>query len=102
MRRFLTAFFCLSTLAMAQNVIAASPASTSPQTDGLAIIECPVTTTTGVAPDTGLPDAEDLVLIAAVPERRGAPEPGTMVLLVAGLSGLTAVGARGNDRIDTV
>ena len=49
MRRFLTALFCLSTLAVAQIVIAAAPA------------------------------------------------PGSMILLVVGLSGLAAVGSRSDE-----
>lgn len=90
MRRFLTAFICLSTLAMAQNVIAAAPSSPS---DGLEAVECPLPTT---APGVGL----DAVLIASpVAPDRDLPEPGTMMLLVAGLSGLTAVGARGEGRV---
>ena len=54
MRRFLTAFVCLSTLAMAQNVIAAAPASPP---GGLEPIECSLTTTIDLAVDDGQVDS---------------------------------------------
>ena len=85
MRSFLAAFICLSTLAMAQNVIAAAPSTAQP--DQSDVFECPTKNANGVA------SATDLFIVAGMPER-SVPEPATMMLLVAGLSGLTAMGTR--------
>jgi len=89
MRRFLTAFVCLSILALAQNVIAAAPSSAS--------AEFGVAGSSVLATSTAVGTDEGLVLSPAAPDRN-LPAPGTMMLLVAGLSGLAAVGARANDR----
>lgn len=68
MHRFLTAFLCLSTLAMTQNVVA------------------------------GTPNPAGLLQTAAMvgdPVGGEVPSPSTMLLLVTGLAGLSAVGSRG-------
>jgi len=85
MRRFLTAFICLSTLAMAQNVIAAAPSFAE---QGLEVVDCPLGLSPIGAETVGPADRPASEL----------PEPGTMMLLVAGFSGLTAVGARDQER----
>ncbi len=83
MHRFLTAFLCLSTLAMTQNVVAGTPRSVSS-------LEPAWVALAGEAPGQG----------AALDRGREAvggevPSPGTMLLLVTGLAGLSAVGSRG-------
>ncbi len=92
MRRFLTTLICLSTLAMVQNVIAAAPAASSvPGADGLVAVEY------AEASAVGSLAGESLVVSPAAPDR-DLPTSGTMMLLVAGLAGLTAVGARTDGR----
>ncbi len=83
MHRFLTAFLCLSTLAMTQNVVAGTP---SP----FATLENRVVAMGGDA-STGRVSVERSR--AAVGGE--VPSPGTMLLLVTGLAGLSAVGGRG-------
>jgi len=82
MHRFLIAFVCLSTLAMAQNVVVATPLSAD---SALAISATSETNRHRLAPTAALLGDE-------------LPEPTTMMLLIAGLSGLTAVGGRDHDR----
>lgn len=83
MHRFLTAFLVLSTLAMTQNVVAGTPtAMTRGET-------------------SSIPTAALAATREAVPARMPAtvggevPAPSTMLLLVTGLAGLSAVGGRG-------
>lgn len=73
MRRFLIAFFCLSTIAMAQNVVVATPLNVD-SAPALGAISEPV----------GVLGGE-------------IPEPATMMFLIAGVSGLAAVGGRNPD-----
>ena len=83
MHRFLTAFLCLSTLAMTQNVVAGTP---SPLVEpvGAEIVA------QGAAA-AGLTVGSDLSRAAVGGE---VPSPGTMLLLVTGLAGLSAVGSQ--------
>lgn len=83
MHRFLTAFLCLSTLVMTQNVVAGTPSPFASQ-EARRI-------TQGRDLSIGLSDAE------RAQDRIGGevPSPGTMLLLVTGLAGLSAVGSRG-------
>ena len=76
MRRFLIAFVCLSTIALLQNVVVATPAH-SDETPAAAA------------------DRAQTRLLAAPPQRPDAP---TLMLLVAGLSGLAAVGGRSEEQ----
>lgn len=88
MHRFLTAFFCLSTLALTQNVVAGTPsAHASLQTS--AIVEA------GAAIALAELEAELEPVRAAVGGE--VPSPGTMLLLVTGLAGLSAVGSPKRD-----
>ncbi|MAG33555.1 MAG: hypothetical protein CL908_21975 [Deltaproteobacteria bacterium] len=80
MRRFLTVFICLSTLALAQNVVAASPAPTSDPAEILLTAE--------------RADAGELVVASGAAVGGEMPTPTTMMLLVTGLAGLTAAGGR--------
>ena len=82
MRRFLTAFILLSTIAMAQNVIVAAPSHSSG-------IEASV----DAANTTAIGESADKATVASL-SSRSVPEPSTMMLLVAGLSGLAAVATR--------
>lgn len=81
MHRFLTAFLCLSTLAMTQNVVAGTPSS-------FATVE------TGVIAVGG--ESAGLAGRTVVRDSVGGevPSPATMMLLVTGLAGLSAVGGR--------
>lgn len=79
MHRFLTAFLCLSTLALTQNVVAGTPSAH-------ASLPTPAIVEAGAA---GLALAELEPVRAAV--GGGVPSPGTMLLLVTGLAGLSAV-----------
>lgn len=101
MRAFLTAFICLSTLAMAQNVVVATPVVS----DGIEAHDSAGT----LPPLAGTPGSE--LTISAGPEEaprsfvgssasRGpsASRATTMLLFVFGLSGLCAVGGRRHDR----
>lgn len=81
MRAFLIAFICLSTLAMAQNVVVATPL---PRGDDEGLQGA-------IAADLTAAERSDATL-ADVP--REAPDPAAMGLLVVGLSGLCAVGNR--------
>ena len=84
LRRFLTAFVCLSTLAFAQNVVAG----------------------------TSMPDSKTVVMQAekeyeasleariAVKVGGAVPTPSTMMLLVCGLAGLTAAGSRQSEEAE--
>ncbi len=83
MRRFVTAFVCLSFLAMAQNVVLIEPRPMDPA------LEMSATSQTRDNP---------FVPSAALLRQDDAPEPAAMMLLVVGLSGLTAVGGRNHDR----
>jgi len=81
MHRFLTAFLCLSTLAMTQNVVA----GTSSRLDALDARAIARSAAAGAAGGEGV-----------VPGRIGGevPTPATTMLLVTGLAGLSAVGGR--------
>jgi len=83
MHRFLTAFLCLSTLVMTQNVVAGTP-SPFVSSEARRIVQ-------GTDLSSGLPGVE------RSRDRFGGevPWPGTMLLLVTGLAGLSAVGSRG-------
>ena len=83
MRRFLIAFICLSTLAMAQNVVAGTPAPAAQ----------------GVWATAGLVGSQT---DSSARQRVGGetPELATMLLLVVGLAGLAAVGRRRDDADD--
>ncbi len=74
----MTIFFCLSTLAMAQNVLVATPESSAAK---------PLVGITTVGPSIG-PSGR------SQPVGREIPSPAPMMLFVAGLSGLAAVGGR--------
>jgi hypothetical protein len=83
--RFWAAFLCLSTFVLNQNVIrAASAFETSAATGKVAVSVFG----SGQAPTYTLP---------WTPEPMN-PKPATMMLLVVGLSGLTAVGTRSEGR----
>jgi len=85
MRQFLIAFVCLSTIAMAQNVVVATP--------GLPVSADPMLVMSAT------PDAPvSRFMPSAALSGGNVPEPATMMLLVAGLSGLTAIGGRNHDR----
>ncbi len=82
MRRFLIAFSVLSILVMAQNVVAGTPVTLSPEL---------LTQTVG--------EVAGLEFTAASPPVGGAtPEPIPMLLLIAGLSGLAVAGNRTDHR----
>lgn len=88
MRAFLIAFVCLSTLALLQNVVVATPATTSEAVGQAAAME------------RSLPARESGAHEAAAPPhpRRATPQPAATGLLVLGLSGLCAVGSRRTQR----
>jgi hypothetical protein len=82
MHRFLTAFLCLSTLVMTQNVVAGTPTPfVSHEARGIA---------------QGRDLSSGLTGLERSRDRIGGevPSPGTMMLLVTGLAGLSAVGSR--------
>ena len=83
MHRFLTAFLCLSTLAMTQNVVAGTP---SP----LESVEVRV-----VASGVDAAGLSTVQTLSGDPVGGEVPAPSTMLLLVTGLAGLSAVGSRG-------
>ena len=83
MHRFLTAFLCLSTLAMTQNVVAGTP---SPAES----VEARV-----VASGVDAAGLSTVQLLPGDPVGGEVPAPSTMLLLVTGLAGLSAVGSRG-------
>ena len=75
MRQFLIAFVCLSTIAMAQTVVVATPLSADP-----------------VPAMSANSEANSSAFVpSAAPLGGKVQEPATMMLLVLGLSGLTAV-----------
>ena len=82
MRQFLIAFVCLSTIAMAQTVVVATPLSADP---------VPAMSATSEASSSAF-------VPSAAPLGGNVPEPATMMLLVLGLSGLTAVSGRNHAR----
>lgn len=82
MHRFLTAFLCLSTLAMTQNVVAGTPSPLRTRGAELALQGTEA---------AGLTAGPELAQAAVGGE---VPSPGTMLLLVTGLAGLSAVGNR--------
>ncbi len=82
MRQFLIAFVCLSTIAMAQTVVVATPLSADP-----------VHVMSAASEASG-----DALVSSAALVGGGVPEPAAMMLLVLGLSGLTAVGGRNHTR----
>jgi len=83
MHRFLVAFVCLSTLAMTQNVVAGTP-NPFDRRDARAI---------GAGP------AFERRAVLGADERAAVggevPSAATLLLLVTGLAGLSAVGSRG-------
>ncbi len=83
MHRFLTAFVCLSTLALTQNVVAGTPTA-------YASLQAPA-----IVDARG--SEAGLVLAGPLPARAvvggEVPSPVTMLLLVTGLAGLAAVGS---------
>lgn len=83
MHRFLTAFLVLSTLAMTQNVVAGTP-SPSPAREGVV---------SELRSDVTALAADEAIVGPAVGGQ--VPSPGTMLLLVTGLAGLSAVGSPG-------
>ncbi|MEZ4333414.1 MAG: hypothetical protein R3F35_16745 [Myxococcota bacterium] len=83
MHRFLTVFLCLSTLAMAQNVVAGTPRPVLDGDRGQAIAQTPG--------ERVLSSGVELSQAVAGGQ---APSPGTMMLFVTGLAGLSAVGRR--------
>ena len=89
MRAFLTAFICLSVLVMAQNVIAIAPSSPLVGADSKSV---------EASADSQPVGADVRLTASSATSGRDIPDPGTMILLVAGLSGLTAVGARSEGR----
>lgn len=82
MRQFWIALVCLSTLAMALNVVSAAPLSSA--------AERPI----GPPSDVGAKGFDSETTLPG----RELPTPSTTMLLVLGLSGLTAVGGRGHSR----
>lgn len=82
MHRFLTAFFCLSTLALTQNVVAGTPT---------AYASLPAPAIAEVGSDAGLALAGLEPAGAAVGGE--VPSAASMLLLVTGLAGLSAVGS---------
>jgi hypothetical protein len=82
MHRFLTAFLCLSTLVMTQNVVAGTP---SPLDSLEARVMAAGQSATRPADGTLSPDAVG----------GEVPSPATLMLFVTGLAGLSAVGSRG-------
>ena len=83
MHRFLTAFLCLSTLAMTQNVVAGTPSPVES-------VEARV-----VASGVDAGGLSTVQLLPGDPVGGEVPAPSTMLLLVTGLAGLSAVGSRG-------
>ncbi len=82
MRRFLVALSVLSILVMAQNVVAGTPVTLSPEL---------LTETVGEVAALGF-------TAASTPVGGATPEPFSLMLLVVGLSGLAAVGDRADRR----
>jgi len=82
MRRFLIVFTILSILVMAQNVVAGTPVTLSPEL-----------LTAAVGEVAGLE-----FTAANAPVGGATPEPISLLLLVAGLSGLAAAGNRAEQR----
>ena len=82
MHRFLTAFLCLSTLAMTQNVVAGTPTP-------FPALETRVRAA-GMS-HSGL----EVQASSQAPVGGEIPSAGTMMLFVTGLAGLSAVGGRG-------
>jgi hypothetical protein len=77
MSRFLISLVCLSTLAMAQNRIVVASDAPGPN-----------------------PESAGTLIATASMIREDAPRPAAVMLLVVGLSGLTAAGSRGSRRED--
>jgi len=82
MHRFLTAFLCLSTLVMTQNVVAGTP---SPLDSLEARVMAAGQSATGPVDGALSPDAVG----------GKVPSPASLMLFVTGLAGLSAVGSRG-------
>ncbi len=85
MRAFLIAFVCLSTLAMVQNVVVATP-----------LVSAAELTISAIPEDSG-----PRLLPATSSHHSDAPRATTMMLLVVGLSGLCAVGGRHHDQSES-
>lgn len=82
MRQFLIAFVCLATIAIAQNVLVATPASSKTEFE------------IGAVSADGPGRFSSSVLLLA----DDAPAPATMMLLIGGLSGLAAVSSHSQHR----
>ncbi len=82
MRQFWIALVCLSALTLALKVERAEPLSAGPEN--------------GICPPSVVASNE-FALAVVVPDNAG-PTPSMLLLLVVGLSGLTAVGGRSRDR----
>ncbi|HEB91217.1 MAG TPA: hypothetical protein ENI85_16705 [Deltaproteobacteria bacterium] len=80
LRRFATILLCLSALAMGQNVLVATPASSAPARPGIE--------------QTGPDPTAAATCDGAAAVSRDVPAPASLMLLVVGLSGLAAVSGR--------
>jgi hypothetical protein len=81
MRRFILAFTILSILGMAQNVVAGIPVPSGVASDG-------------TADEMATMAVMEAASVAAAPVGGKRPEPRSLLLLIAGLSGLAAAGHR--------
>lgn len=81
MHRFLTAFVCLATLAMAQNVLAVTPRPIQARDAEQVVVQAPG--------ERVMPSGVELSQAAVAAE---IPSSGTILLFVTGLAGLAAVG----------
>jgi len=104
MRAFLIAFICLSTLAMAQNVVVATPVvSGMPDAHATTVAASHSggregTDASGLTMSAGSEEAARRFVDRGVSHGPAASRATTMLLFVLGLSGLCAVGGRRHDR----
>jgi hypothetical protein len=82
MHQFLIVFVCLSTIAIAQNVVVAAPASSKAEFE-IVVVSA---------------DGPGRFSSSALIHADDAPAPATMMLLIGGLSGLAAVGRHSQRR----